>query len=838
MYTVKIIGFLLGFFLIQSCVDHTRTDTVRIENEVFVKSFICKSKGVGVIRPQYILKLDRRILNQNSSPYFEFVVNGELVTSEDPLWIYGGMHERSMKNGGSEYTLEFRGGKGVVKDLGISIKQQVFPGSALVREQLVLHSPADSFFLNKLQGKLHFIFPAYAVIPGVGEDMESTEIRLASWEQRSLEFDPVKKGNHMYYPEVNIQPLADSVLHLKGPIHILSSSSLSLFCAYEHASQDHTRGLLNEEKKGVGSLINDAMQGTEGVFNFPLTDADFLFQEMAVRKNNQHVSVSIEARRGAYLDGECIDPEHSYESLWTATAFYPDNKLDRGKELLREYLLKQICENTVSRTPEFYYNTWGMQREDPERSLRGILTYERILEEIEYAAQLGVDIFVLDDGWEQAMGIWVPHKDRMPEGLKPVKEKLDEYGMKMGLWFSPMGIDSTTLRYKEHPEWVIRDSEGNPIRAQWGHPAFDFVSDYSDLFIEDCKALIDQGCRFMKWDAINTFYSSLPGLHHGSESDSPEERRARYEYLLPIYVVKAMEILTHYEPELIIEIDLTEARRAMIGLAPLSQGKLFFMNNGASTYNDYSSYRTKSLRTIVKEYAGIIPLELFTYASYPHNLAGSMKYNVANALLAGHGFWGDLSLMSREERHYVGQQVEKAKRILPYVSGSLPLVQGNVGDAPELYRVINEEEAAGQIVAFSSGPASCRIKQSLAPDRFLAALNQPYHLQGRTLEMDLFFPEKESGMAIFILPNMGTQISIRSSSVALTDVCLEEHSLMFGAGGAGEQVICWPVDLGKPEISGSILAEAELDQEENHYLIHTYVNGKGSIEVFSEPMKE
>ncbi|MCB9247544.1 MAG: hypothetical protein H6613_02935 [Ignavibacteriales bacterium] len=37
----------------------------------------------------------------------------------------------------------------------------------------------------------------------------------------------------------------------------------------------------------------------------------------------------------------------------------------------------------------------------------GILTYDRIFKEIEYAAQLGVDIFVLDDGWEQAQGNWV-----------------------------------------------------------------------------------------------------------------------------------------------------------------------------------------------------------------------------------------------------------------------------------------------------------------------------------------------------------------------------------------------------------------------------------------------
>lgn len=249
-----------------------------------------------------------------------------------------------------------------------------------------------------------------------------------------------------------------------------------------------------------------------------------------------------------------------------------------------------------------------MVKEKGNELLRESLTYERIFEEIDYAAQLGVDIFVLDDGWEQMQGVWKPHKERFPEGLAPIKAYLDKYAIKFGLWFSPMGIDSASSRYKQNPEWVIKDSEGQPVVAQWGHLALDFVSDFFDLFIEDCKKRIDDGVLFFKWDAINTFYSDLPDLHHGSDKYLKQERRERYEYLLPIYVTRAMEILTDYEPNLVIEIDLTEARRVMIGLAPLSQGKLFFMNNGASGYNDYTQFRAMSTRAMSHKYKGIIPL--------------------------------------------------------------------------------------------------------------------------------------------------------------------------------------------------------------------------------------
>ncbi|MGC9355643.1 MAG: alpha-galactosidase, partial [Mariniphaga sp.] len=470
-------------------------------------------------------------------------------------------------------------------------------------------------------------------------------------------------------------------------------------------------------------------------------------------------------------------------------------------------------------------------RQDRNKPLRGILTYNRIFEEIEYAAELGVDIFVLDDGWENAQGEWFPHTERLPNGLAPIKKRLDKYGMKMGLWFSPMGIDSTTQRYKEHPEWVIKDSKDNPIHAQWGHPAFDFVSGFSDLFIEDCKKLIDQGCRFMKWDAINTFYSSLPNLEHGSDSYSEAERRARYEYLLPIYVVRAMEILTDYEPELIIEVDLTEARRVMVGLAPLSQGKLFWMNNGASWYNDYTTYRTKSMRTIANEFAEIVPLELFTYANYPQNESDAMKYNVQNSLLAGHGFWGNLQLMTPEERKWVKTQVLLSKKVLPFIVNTKPEVIGEVGDSPEIYTIVNYSAATGQVIAFSENPDQYNHVVNVNTSKLLGVLNHPYSAENFSLRLPFNFQEKQSSAAAFILANPYTYLGIKSiiaSTVAVTDIQSQKNSLTYFVSNPGEQKIQWSKQLGKPEIKSSGEFTFEIDERKKDYIIEIQTISKNS----------
>jgi hypothetical protein len=827
--------FLIPFFMflfVAGKIMAAEQDILVIENNAISKVFKFSKEKPGAINVSLFMNPQKELLtSEKPQPYFEFVINNQVVTANDPVWIFKEHTTRKMGNGGTEHQLTFAGVISPVKDLQIVLFQQIFPKSALMREKLEIKTENQTFKLNKKEGKLHFKFPGYTVQNKTGLPVDLTEIRMATWEKESITFGEKNKGNHMYYPDIRNYEVNGRLSPVKGPVAIVSNENISWFTAYEHASQDNLNGLFDEQKKGSGNLVNDAMQGTKGVFNFPVSEDDFKFLGIGANAVENEIHVAVDMLRGGYLDGEEISKENPYSTVWTATGFYFGKNPEEGKWMLRHYLFNQICEKPASRVPEFYYNTWGMQRQDRNKPLRGILTYERIFEEIEYAAELGVDIFVLDDGWENAQGEWFAHKERLPEGLAPIKKRLDKHGMKMGLWFSPMGIDSTTQRYKAHPEWVIKDSNGNPIQAQWGHPAFDFVSGFFDLFVEDCKKLIDQGCRFMKWDAINTFYSSLPNLKHGSDKYSEAERRARYEYLLPIYVVRAMEILTDYEPELIIEMDLTEARRVMVGLAPLSQGKLFWMNNGASWYNDYTTFRTKSMRTIANEFAGIVPLELFTYANYPQNESDAMKYNVHNSLLAGHGFWGNLQLMTPEEREWVKSQVILSKKVLPYITNTKPEVIGKVGDSPEIYTIVNYPDATGQVIAFSENPVQYNHVVNVNTSNLLGVLNHPYSAENFSLSLPFKFQETQSSAAAFVLANPYTYLGIKSiiaSTVAVDDIQTQKNSLTYFVSQPGEQQILWGKQMGKPEIRSSGEFTFEMGETDTEYNIRIRTFSKNS----------
>ena len=75
------------------------------------------------------------------------------------------------------------------------------------------------------------------------------------------------------------------------------------------------------------------------------------------------------------------------------------------------------------------------------------------LQEIDAAHRMGIDVFVLDTGWYEKTGDWTVSTARFPDGLKAVKAKLDQYNMKLGLWFGPTSAAVSSRIVQQHPEW-------------------------------------------------------------------------------------------------------------------------------------------------------------------------------------------------------------------------------------------------------------------------------------------------------------------------------------------------------------------------------------------------
>ena len=99
----------------------------------------------------------------------------------------------------------------------------------------------------------------------------------------------------------------------------------------------------------------------------------------------------------------------------------------------------------------------------------------------EKAAKLGVELFVMDDGWfgkrnddHAGLGDWFVNPQKFPHGLQPLISYVNSLGMDFGLWFEPEMVNPDSDLYRHHPDWAMnfpgrpRSEARNQLGAQHG----------------------------------------------------------------------------------------------------------------------------------------------------------------------------------------------------------------------------------------------------------------------------------------------------------------------------------------------------------------------------------
>ncbi len=124
------------------------------------------------------------------------------------------------------------------------------------------------------------------------------------------------------------------------------------------------------------------------------------------------------------------------------------------------------------------------------------------------AAELGIERFVLDDGWfgkrdddTSSLGDWFVDTRKYPDGLAPLADHVVSLGMEFGLWFEPEMVNRNSDLYRAHPDWVLQ-VEGQPLLESRHQLVLDLtrpeVSDY--LFNCIDNVLKSAKISYIKWD--------------------------------------------------------------------------------------------------------------------------------------------------------------------------------------------------------------------------------------------------------------------------------------------------------------------------------------------------
>ena len=140
-------------------------------------------------------------------------------------------------------------------------------------------------------------------------------------------------------------------------------------------------------------------------------------------------------------------------------------------------------------------------------------------------AYMGGELFVMDDGWfgekyprltdNSSLGDWKVDRNKLPNGIGWLVEQADKHGIRFGIWIEPEMTNTVSELYEEHPEWIIKAPEREPVLGRGGtqlvldlgNPEVqDFVFKIvDDIMTENPK--ID----YIKWDA------NMPISNHGSQ---------------------------------------------------------------------------------------------------------------------------------------------------------------------------------------------------------------------------------------------------------------------------------------------------------------------------------
>jgi alpha-galactosidase len=124
------------------------------------------------------------------------------------------------------------------------------------------------------------------------------------------------------------------------------------------------------------------------------------------------------------------------------------------------------------------------------------------------AKELGIELFVLDDGWfgarsndKAGLGDYTVNLKKLPHGLKGLSDKLQSLGLGFGLWFEPEMVNEDSDLYRAHPEYAVRHPARKPVLGR-NQRVLDLCNgDVRDYIVSHVGAIIDEaGLSYVKWD--------------------------------------------------------------------------------------------------------------------------------------------------------------------------------------------------------------------------------------------------------------------------------------------------------------------------------------------------
>ncbi len=274
------------------------------------------------------------------------------------------------------------------------------------------------------------------------------------------------------------------------------------------------------------------------------------------------------------------------------------------------------------------------------------------------AGELGIELFVLDDGWfgkrnddQSSLGDWFVNREKLPLGLKDLAERVQKMGLQFGLWFEPEMVSPDSELYRQHPDWCLhipgrsRSTSRNQLVL--------------DLSREDvCQAVIamvsdilkSAPITYVKWD-MNRHMTEI-----GSAQLPPErQRETAHRYILNLY--RILDTITSAFPHILFE-------SCSGGGGRFDPGLLYYMPQ------TWASDNTDAVARLKIQYGTSMVYPAVTMGSHVSAVPNHQVQRTTSLEMRGHvassgnfGYELDLNKLNPNEQEQVQQQIAFYKEI-------------------------------------------------------------------------------------------------------------------------------------------------------------------------------
>lgn len=436
---------------------------------------------------------------------------------------------------------------------------------------------------------------------------------------------------------------------------------------------DSVRGTSSPQQNPFMMLARPTTTEDQGeVFGFNLIySGNFLDQIEVDQWSTSRILVGINPSEFAWQ----LTPDATFQTPEAVLTYTTGGMNQLSQQLADFYARHLVPAKYVNKERPILVNNWEATYFDfDDQKLLGIA---------KKAKSLGIEMFVLDDGWfghrdddHTSLGDWFVDESKLPGGVGAFADQVHGLGLQFGLWFEPEMISIDSRLYDVHPEWLIHVPERrvSPGRNEYG---LDMTrQEVVDYLFEMISQVIDEThLDYIKWD-MNRYITEMYSTHLKAD----QQMEVSHRYILGVY--QLYDRLTKAYPDVLFESCASGGGRFDLGM--------MYYAPQAWTSDDTDAVERMKIQ-FGTSYGYPQSMMGAHVSAVPNEQTGRMTSLETRANVAFYGAFGyelDITQLSDEESGVIKQQVAFYKQ------------HRSVYQFGKLYRITSPFEGDGNVMSW------------------------------------------------------------------------------------------------------------------------------------------